>query len=86
MTFSEKNKNRFVLGKKFGNEYLTNREIDIIKYVLQGFSAKEIGLRLNISHRTVESYISTIKLKCRCNRKSNLINFFIELGYFKILI
>jgi DNA-binding CsgD family transcriptional regulator len=79
-------KGRLALGQEFGNEYLTKREVEIIKYILQGYSAKSIALQLDISYRTVESYINILKLKCRCNRKNDLIIFCIKLGIFKILI
>lgn len=78
-------KGRLNLGKQLDHEYLTSREIDIIKCLLQGFSAKEAGLKLGISYRTVESYISILKLKLRCNKKSQLIGFCVKLGLFKLL-
>lgn len=79
-------KGRLRLGKQLENQHLTQREIDILKCLLQGYSAKETGLALEISYRTVESYISSLKLKLRCNKKSELIRFSIQLGLFRLLI
>lgn len=76
---------RLNLGKQFESQHLTSREIDILKCLLQGCTAKEIGLELEISYRTVESYINALKLKLRCNKKSELIGFCIKLGLFRLL-
>ncbi len=76
---------RLNLGKQLENQYLTQREIDILKCLLQGYSAKETGLDLGISYRTVESYLNSLKLKLRCNKKSELVGFCIKLGLFRLL-
>lgn len=72
-------KGRLNFGTEFGNKYLTKREVEIIRLLLQGHSAKGIASALKISHRTVESYINTLKLKFECQRKSELIAFFMNL-------
>lgn len=73
-------KGRLILRLDSGAEYLTKREFDILQYVLQGYSAKKIGQFLDISFRTVESYISILKVKFRCNRKNDHISMCIRLG------
>ncbi len=52
---------------------LTPRELECMFYILRGRSYKRIARILNISHRTVEEYVSTIKLKFECNTKDELI-------------
>jgi DNA-binding CsgD family transcriptional regulator len=54
-------------------EALTRREIEVIKFLAQGYPAKYIAEQLHISHRTVENYIATIKSKLNCDSKSSLI-------------
>ncbi len=73
-------KGRMVLRLDAGTEFLTKRETEIFQYILQGYSAKKIGQFLGISFRTVESYISTLKVKFRCSRKNDLISMCIRLG------
>lgn len=53
---------------------LTKRESECLQYVSKYFSAKEIALKLGISHRTVEKHIDNIKMKLNCDKKSELIN------------
>ncbi|MCD6040009.1 MAG: helix-turn-helix transcriptional regulator [Gammaproteobacteria bacterium] len=73
-------KGRLTLRLETGKEYLTKREAEILLYILQGHPAKKIGQLLGISFRTVESYISMLKLKFRCDRKNELISMCIKLG------
>ncbi|MBT4879854.1 MAG: helix-turn-helix transcriptional regulator [Alphaproteobacteria bacterium] len=54
------------------------REIQCLYFLSRGFSMKETGRLLGISHRTVETYIVRIKEKLSLNYKSELI-----LYYFK---
>lgn len=76
-------KNRLLLGKTFDYEYLTQRELDVLKYVIQGYTAKKIAIVLALSYRTVEAYIVTLKLKLRCATKGELIEVSIKTGLYK---
>lgn len=42
---------------------LTEREIQVMNLVCKGLSAREIGKRLGISHRTVEEHTSLCRDK-----------------------
>lgn len=53
---------------------LTKRESDCIKIFMQNRTAKEIAATLNISPRTVEHYIESVKQKLEINYKSQLVN------------
>lgn len=65
--------NHLDLGKNFGDAYLTKREAEVLRCVVLGYSAKRTAKFLNISYRTVESYIDIIKLKLRCSTKREII-------------
>jgi len=52
---------------------LTQRESEILFYLLRGLSAKRSGIILDLSHRTVEKYIERIKHKFKCSTKDELI-------------
>ena len=52
---------------------LTKREKESLKYVLLGYTAKETSKELNISFRTVEQYIHSLKKKFQCNTKGQLL-------------
>jgi DNA-binding CsgD family transcriptional regulator len=52
---------------------LTRREFQILKFVAQGYSAKEAALEIGIAPRTVEGHIDTIKLKLRARNRAHMI-------------
>lgn len=52
---------------------LTVRERSCLKYLVRGFSAKHVGKKLSISHRTVENHIASAKVKLNCYRKHELV-------------
>lgn len=62
-------KEKINLEHHLNSKHLTLRELDVLKCLLKRYSAKEIGLELKISHRTVESYINILKIKLHCNSK-----------------
>jgi DNA-binding CsgD family transcriptional regulator len=43
---------------------LTAREIEIVKYVMQGLLSKQIAIKLQISKRTVDAHRKNILQKC----------------------
>jgi len=52
---------------------LTDRQLECCLLLLKGKTAKEIGISLNLSTRTVEYYFEIIKTKLDCKNKSELI-------------
>jgi DNA-binding CsgD family transcriptional regulator len=47
-------------------------EYDCLYYYLSGYTAKEIGRKLNLSHRTIEDYIVILKQKFHCHTRGQL--------------
>nr|YP_009295590.1 conserved hypothetical plastid protein [Mastocarpus papillatus]AOL58074.1 conserved hypothetical plastid protein [Mastocarpus papillatus] len=56
----------------------TNREITILKLVIQGFRNKEIASHLNISIRNVEKYVSRLLNKTSKRNRTELAQFIIS--------
>lgn len=54
--------------------YLTKREKECLDYLLTGQSSKSIAINLDISTRTVESYINSLKSKFGSTTKLAMIN------------
>ena len=57
---------------------LTDREIEILKLISDGFSNKEIGEKLFISHRTVDTHRTNMMKKLEVNNIAGLISFAIR--------
>jgi DNA-binding NarL/FixJ family response regulator len=61
-------------------EKLTARERDVLKLVGQGYSAPEIGARLVISPKTVDTYKQRIQEKLDLSHRSQYVQFAYQLG------
>jgi len=59
---------------------LTEREIDVLKQIAEGLSNKEIGDKLFISHRTVDTHRTNLMKKLEVHNIAGLIKFAIKNG------
>lgn len=59
---------------------LTGRERDVLRLVAQGYSAPEIGSRLNISPKTVDTYKQRIEDKLGLGHRHDYVQFALRLG------
>ena len=76
--FASSKQKDLVIVNSFPIAKLTIRESECLFYICRGATAKLIASILCISERTVESYISCIKDKTGCNKKSMLIEYCIS--------
>ncbi|HEV2614577.1 MAG TPA: helix-turn-helix transcriptional regulator [Gammaproteobacteria bacterium] len=58
--------------------YFSRREEEVLAQLVRGKTAKQIGEKLNLSPRTIESYIENMKIKTNCQSKFELIDKFID--------
>jgi DNA-binding NarL/FixJ family response regulator len=61
-------------------EKLTERERDVLRYVAGGFSAPEIGEKLFISPKTVDTYKQRINEKLGLAHRSDYVTFALKIG------
>ena len=61
-------------------EKLTDREKDVLRYVASGFSAPEIGEKLFISPKTVDTYKQRIQEKLGLAHRSEYVQLALKLG------
>lgn len=64
---------KYPVGKKYPQVYFTQREAQVMFYLLRGFSNKRVSILLQLSARTVEFYINNMKTKLNCRFKSDLL-------------
>lgn len=58
---------------------LSKREVEIIIFIANGFSDKEIAQRLNISARTIQTHVNRICSKlCARNRTHAVVKIFLK--------
>ena len=66
--------------------WLTKREVEVLKCIAKGQSAKEIAQNLNIAPRTVERHIGRVRLKTRTKNRSHLVAYAISKGLIGCLV
>ena len=64
-------------------EKLSDRERDVLRMTAEGFSSSEIGEKLFISPKTVDTYRSRIMQKLELHHRSELVRFALETGLLK---
>jgi two-component system, NarL family, response regulator NreC len=64
---------------------LTGRERDVMMYTAEGFSSSEIGEKLFISPKTVDTYRSRIMEKLGLTHRSELVRHALQAGLLKAL-
>ena len=57
---------------------LSSRQFEIFLLTTEGFSSKEIGDKLNISHTTIDSHINEIKKQLGVEKRTQLANLILQ--------
>lgn len=60
---------------------LSYRELECLRHIILGMSARETSIELKISKRTVEEYVVRLKNKLGCLSKGELIRFAFNKGF-----
>jgi two-component system response regulator NreC len=64
-------------------EKLTDREREVLGFTVEGFSSTEIGKKLFISPKTVDTYRARIMEKLNLHHRSELVRFALQTGLLK---
>ncbi|MHA6617075.1 LuxR C-terminal-related transcriptional regulator [Pseudonocardia sp. DLS-67] len=59
---------------------LTDRESDVVRLVVEGFTARQIATRLVLSPRTVENHVQNVLRKLHLHSRAALVRYAIEQG------
>jgi DNA-binding NarL/FixJ family response regulator len=63
---------------RFNLDNLTEREQQVLELLAHGLSNIDIGVRLHLSPRTIEKYVSNLLRKTETNNRANLSRFAVE--------
>ena len=63
-----------------GKQFLSKREIEILKSVSAGLSSKQIADKMRLSFNTVNNHRRNMLAKTRCNSSAELINYAVKHG------
>lgn len=64
--------------------HLTPREVEVLKLVAEGSSAKEVALQLSIAPSTVERHIENARLKTRTRNRAHMIAVAMQGGWLAV--
>jgi DNA-binding CsgD family transcriptional regulator len=78
-------KGRLWLPSKLGNEYLTKKEVSVLRFILLGKTSKQIAKIVNVSPRTIEEHTEKIKRKLQCSYKYEIHSMAVEYGITHLL-
>jgi DNA-binding NarL/FixJ family response regulator len=59
---------------------LTARETEVLRLVAKGLTAKQVGERLVLSHRTVENHVQNTLSKLQLHNRAQLVRYAVEKG------
>jgi DNA-binding NarL/FixJ family response regulator len=63
-----------------GGPRLTDRELEVLRMVAKGLTAREVADRLVLSHRTVQNHIQNTLGKLQLHNRAQLVRYAIERG------
>jgi DNA-binding NarL/FixJ family response regulator len=59
---------------------LTERELEVLRLVARGLTARQVASRLTISHRTVENHVQNTLRKLQLHNRVELVRYAVEHG------
>lgn len=63
---------------------LTAREHEILEYIAQGLSTKEVAQHVGIAPRTVDKHVENIRLKLRAKNRTHMIACAVVEGFLEV--
>lgn len=69
-----------MLARRLEPQSLTARELEIIEFVANGFSAKEVAKKLGIAPSTVERHTESVRTKIRARNRPHMVMVAISMG------
>lgn len=63
------------------NAVLTKREKEVLQLIVKGFTNVQIGEKLNISHKTVDTHRTNLMRKLNAHKVTDLIHYALYSGY-----
>jgi DNA-binding CsgD family transcriptional regulator len=67
-----------VLCGSLGRFDLTHREMETVRYLVEGLTSKEIASRMKISPNTVKAFLRIVMVKMDCSTRSGIVGRIVE--------
>ena len=66
------------LNGSLGRFNLTSREMETVRFLVEGLTSKEIGERMKISPNTVKAFLRIVMVKMDCSTRSGIVGRIVE--------
>jgi two-component system, NarL family, response regulator NreC len=70
----------FAASEQSGTKVLSDREVQVLKLVAEGFSSREIAEQIFVSNKTVETYRSRFAEKLGLRSRADIVRYALEMG------
>lgn len=83
--YHKRGQNSYRIEPMYSGTTMSERQSELLFYLLRGYSVRDIADKLNLSKRTIESYLTEIKNKFNCHSKKDVIEKAIDAGLLHII-
>lgn len=68
------------MARHAGDELLTDREVEVLRYIAQGCSNREVGALLSVTEDTIKARVKAILLKLNARDRTHAVTLSLQRG------
>ncbi len=72
------------IARHAGDELLTDREIEVVRYIAQGHSNREVGALLSVTEDTIKARMKSILLKLNARDRTHAVTLALQRGLLQL--
>lgn len=72
------------LARHAGDEMLTDREVEVVRYIAQGHSNREVGALLSVTEDTIKARVKSILLKLNARDRTHAVTIALQRGLLQL--
>ncbi len=72
------------IARHAGDELLTDREIEVVRYIAQGHSNREVGALLSVTEDTIKARMKSILLKLNARDRTHAVTIALQRGLLQL--
>lgn len=72
------------LARHAGDEMLSDREIEVVRYIAQGLSNREVGALLSVTEDTIKARVKSILLKLNARDRTHAVTIALQRGLLQL--
>lgn len=72
------------IARHAGEEMLTDREVEVVKYIAQGHSNREVGALLSVTEDTIKARVKSILLKLNARDRTHAVTIALQRGLLQL--